>query len=260
MKNILVAIWAEYMKIKRSKILWFTILFFAFIPSMMGLMIYIVRKPDISAKLGIIAVKATAFKDADWPAFIEFMHQVIASIGLIGFGFVTSWVFGGEYMERTIKDILVLPVSRSSIVFAKFIIVFCWCSILTIVIGLSVIITGKVVGLSGWSPDLIGSGISKYILIALLTMLLNTPVAFFACYSRGIIAPLGFTIISMILAQFIALSGLGAFFPWAIPGMYSIPAGTEGMELYTSSYIILTITSILGYIATNYRWKNADQH
>ncbi len=260
MKTISTVLWAEFMKIKRSNIVWITIFLFAFIPSMMGLMIYIVRHPEISAKLGLIAAKASLFGDADWPAFFGILHQSIATIGLIGFGFVTAWVFGREYTERTIKDILALPVSRSYFVFAKFIIVFCWCIILAIILGISGVLAGKIVGVSGWSSEVFYAAIYKYIITSFLTMLLCTPVAFFACYSRGIIAPIGFAILTMIMAQFIALAGLGAFFPWAIPGLYTVPAGTEGMQLFMSSYIILIITSILGYIITLYFWRHADQH
>lgn len=64
MKSFSAALWAEYMKIRRSKILLITILLFAFIPFMMGLMIYIIRNPEISAKLGLIATKATLFGNA----------------------------------------------------------------------------------------------------------------------------------------------------------------------------------------------------
>ena len=260
MKNLSAALWAEYMKTRNSKILWISVILFIFIPIMMGFMIYIIRHPDISAKMGLISAKASLFAVADWTAFFGILHQSIASIGLIGFGFVTSWVFGHEYIERTIKDILILPISRSYIVLAKFIIIFFWSIILVIVLFIAGILTGKVVGISGWSSQVFCNGVSKYFVTSFLTFLLCPPVAFLACYSRGIIGPIGFVIITMILAQFIALAGLGAFFPWAIPGLYTAPEGTEGMQLFMSSYIILLITSVFGYIATLYWWRHADHH
>ena len=260
MKAINAALWAEFMKIKRSAILWITISLFAFIPIMMGLMIYVLRHPELHDKLGLIAAKASLFGAADWEAFFGLLLQLIATIGLIGFGFVTAWVFGREYTERTMKDILVLPVSRATIVMAKFSVVFCWCTLLTIILLLSGLLSGKIVGISGWSPEILKAGVFKYFVTAFLTVLLSTPVAFFACVGRGIIAPIGFSILTMILAQFIAVAGLGAFFPWAIPGLYTVPAGTEGMQLYGSSYVILAATSILGYLATLYWYRFADQH
>jgi ABC-2 type transport system permease protein len=254
------ALWAEYMKIRRSKILWITILLFAFIPSMMGFMIYIVRHPEISAKLGLMAAKASLLSVSDWPAFMGILSQFAAAIGLIGFGFVTAWVFGREYTERTIKDILSLPVSRSYIVHAKFIIVFAWSVILIIVLFISGMIVGKVAGLTAWSGQVFNEGMQTFLITSFLTLLLCPPVAFVAGYSRGIIAPIGFIILTLIMAQFAALAGLGAIFPWSIPGLFTAPAGTGGMELFISSYLILIITSLLGYVATLLWWRYADQH
>lgn len=260
MKTLNAALWAEYKKVYKSKILWATIFLFVFIPLMMGLMIYIVRHPEISEKLGLLAAKASLFSKADWPAFFGILNQSIASIGLIGFGFVTSWVFGRENMERTIKDILALPVSRSEIVFAKFVIIIAWCLLLTMVlfvIGLSV---GKLLNLEGWCLCMLKPAFFKFFTTSLMTILLCSPVAYFATYSRGLVLPLGFVIITLITAQFVAIMGLGAFFPWAIPGVYTVSETAEGMQLYTSSYVVLILTFLIGYAATVYRWRHADQH
>jgi hypothetical protein len=260
MKYFSTALWAEYMKIRKSKILWITLILFAFIPLMMGLMIYIVRNPDISAKLGLIAAKASMFGNADWPSFLGILNQAIAGIGIIGFGFVTAWVYGREHTERTMKDILALPISRNYIVLAKCVIVFIWCILLTLVLFASGIIVGWLIGMENWSQQAFYANLHKYFISALLTLLLCPPVAFFAGYGRGLIAPIGFALVTMIMAQFIAVAGMGAFFPWAVPGLFTAPEGAEGMQLYTSSYIILALTSIFGYLATLYWWRHADQH
>jgi len=259
MKYLSAALWAEYMKIRTSKILWITILLFIFIPLMMGLMIYIVRNPDISSKLGLMGAKASLFGNANWPVFFGILNQSIATIGIIGFGFVTAWVFGREYTERTMKDILALPISRSYIVLAKFIIVILWCIVLTLVLFAAGMLMGWLEGLEGWNQSVFLANLNKYLAISLLTMFLCTPVAFFAGYGRGIIAPLGFVFVSMILAQFIGIAGMGAYFPWSIPGLLTVAKGTPGMNLHQSSYIILGITCLAGYLATLYWWLRADQ-
>lgn len=260
MKSLSVALWSEYMKIRHSKILWITILLFVFIPCMMGLMIYIVRHPEISEKMGLIAAKASLFGNADWPAFFAILNQSIATIGLIGFGFVTAWVYGREHSDRTMKDILALPVSRSYIVLAKCLVVIIWCILLTAILFVVGILMGKAVGISGWSQQVFLQGTYKFFMTSLLTLLLCSPVAFFAGYGRGIVASLGFVIITLIMAQFIAIAGFGAFFPWAIPGLYTAPEGAVGMQLYTSSYILLVLTFVFGYWATLRWWRHADHH
>jgi ABC-2 type transport system permease protein len=254
------AVWAEFMKVKNSKIVMVTFGLFIFIPLMMGLMIYIVRNPELSQKLGLIAAKASLFGSADGPAFLGLINQLIATVGLIGFGFVTAWVFGREHHDKTMKDILALPVSRTLIVLAKCIVVFCWCLSLMIILFITAVVVGYIGNIEGWSTSLISQGAVKYLITGLLTVTLCTPVAFMAGYGRGIIAALGFVIITLIMGQFLAVAGLGAYFPWAIPGLYTVPSGTPGMELYPASGMILFLTSLTGLLATIYWWKTADHH
>ena len=97
--------------------------FFVFVSFMMGLIICIQIHPEISQKLGLIGTKASLlrFGEPNWKNYLALLLQGISAIGLIGFGFITSWVFGREYTENTLKDILALPVSRSTIVSLKII-------------------------------------------------------------------------------------------------------------------------------------------
>jgi ABC-2 type transport system permease protein len=227
---------------------------------MMGLMMFVARNPEMAAKLGMVGTKATLFGTNDWEGFTGLLIQSMATIGYIGFGFVTSWVFGREFSERTMKDILALPVSRSSIVTSKFILIIIWCVLLTVILYGTGLLIGNFIDIDGWSKDVISGFTVNYFTTSFLTMLLCTPVAFFACYGRGIIAPIGFMIITLIMAQFIALVGLGPYFPWAIPGVFTVPAGTIGMELSLISYIILFVTSLVGFSGTVAWWRLADQH
>jgi ABC-2 type transport system permease protein len=228
---------------------------------MTGLLIFVVKNPEFSSKLGIIGTKAAMlrFGKADWQTYFGFLNQIIAAIGLMGFGFVTSWVFGREYSDRTVKDLLALPVSRSFIVLSKFIVVVIWCILLSFILFAFGLIIGGVINISGWSSKIAFQSAGKFTVTSLLTLLLCTPVAFFASYGRGYLLPMGFVILTLITANFTGLVGLGPYFPWAIPGIYSAPAGTEGMQLGAVSYIILLFTCILGLIGTLTWWRFADQ-
>jgi ABC-2 type transport system permease protein len=261
MKSLMAALVTEYMKLHRSKIFWITILIFLFIPFMMGLLFFVQKYPEISGKLGMIGTKASMLRlgKANWPNYLGLLTQGIAAIGLMGFGFVTSWIFGLEYSDRTIKDILALPVSRSFIVISKFIIITIWCGLLTFVFFVFGLIVGQLIDIPGWSYEFVLQSASKFTIVSLLTILLCTPVAFFASYGRGYLLPMGFVILTLIIANFTGLVGLGPYFPWAIPGIYSAPSDTEGMQLVFSSYIILVFTSVLGFVGTITWWRFADQ-
>jgi len=226
----------------------------------MGLMMFVAKNPEMAAKLGMVGTKATLFGRNDWSGFLGLLIQSMASIGYIGFGFVTSWIFGREFSDRTLKDILALPVSRSSIVISKFILIFFWCALLAFILYSVGLMIGMVIDISDWSTQVFSQFTKKFFMTSFLTFLLCTPVAFFASYGRGILAPIGFLILTLVLAQFIGLVGLGPYFPWAIPGVYTAPAGTEGMQLVFISYIILVFTSVFGFVGTIAWWSYADHH
>jgi ABC-2 type transport system permease protein len=260
MKSLRAALFAEILKLRRSGILWITIIMFIIIPLMMSFMMFVSENPETAKKIGLVGTKAALFGGSGWVAFFGLLLQSIATVGLIGFGFVTSWVFGREYTERTLKDITALPVSRSSIVIAKFLVVFAWCTLLLLTLYITGLITGSLIGLSGWQNHTILVLSKKYFTTAFLTLVLCPPVAFFAYFGRGIILPLGFVMITMIMAQFIGLVGLGPYFPWAIPGVTIAPAGTQGMQLVTASWIILSITGLAGFFGTISWFNKADQY
>ena len=260
MKGIFSAFWAESLKIRRSKIFLITILVFLIIPAMIGLLIFISKNPEIYSKLGLMGTKASLLGKYDWPAYLGLLTQLIAGIGLMGFGFVTSWVFGREYSDHTVKDLLALPVSRSFIVLSKFIVVVIWCALLAFFLFVFGLIIGGMLHMPGWSSEIAFSGAYKFTITSLLTILLCTPVAFFASYGRGYLLPMGFVIFTFIIANFIGLVGLGPYFPWSIPGIYGSASGIEGTQLGTISYIILYLTGISGLIGTFAWWHFADQN
>ena len=259
MKNLSATFITECMKLRRSKIFVITIVFFIFIPLMMGLLMIVAQHPEISAKLGLVGTKAKLFGENNWEGYFTGLLQIIAAIGIIGFGFVTSWVFGREYIDHTITNILALPVSRSAIVISKFIVVIIWSALLVIVMFVAGIVIGRLIGIPDWSDRLFSQFVSKYILVSGLTILLCTPVALIASYGRGIIAPIAFVILMLITAQFVSFVGLGPYFPWAIPGLLTVPAGTEGMEIVFASYVIFIVTVLTGFAGTIIWWRIADQ-
>jgi ABC-2 type transport system permease protein len=260
MKSIAAAITVEILKTRKSRILLATFIVFAFIPMMIGLMMFVARNPEIAAKLGMIGTKAKLFGENDWTGYFALLSQMIASIGLIGAGFVTAWVFSREHIDRTMKDILALPVRRSYIVFAKLVVVMAWFVLLALTLFLVGISLGLMMQLPGWSMPLFLEFSGRYLGTSLLTLLLSTPVSFLSGYTRGIVAPLGFVILTMISAQFAGLIGLGPYFPWAIPGLYSVAVNAPGFQLQAASYVILALTFVLGLWATLRWWNHADHH
>ena len=228
------------------------------IPFMGGFFMFVLKDSDLAQGLGFISTKASIIGTADWPSYLGLLSQAISIGGLMVFGFIMSWIFGREYSDRTIKDLLALPISRHIIVLSKFIVAVIWCLFLTIFILILGFIVGKGIGISGWEPEIIANGILTFIICSFLTTLLSTPIAFFASMGRGYLSPLGFMIFTLVLAQLIAAAGYGQFFPWSIPAIIS--GITDNIKIENISIIIVLLTSLFGIVSTMLWWRYADQH
>jgi ABC-type transport system involved in multi-copper enzyme maturation permease subunit len=258
MKSIEVTLWAEILKVRKSKVFWLSLTFFAFVSFMMGLMMMIQQHPEISEKLGLIGTKASLlrFGEPNWKNYFNLLLQGIGAIGLIGYGFITSWVFGREYSDKTLKDILSLPVPRSSIVISKLMVAALWSILLAVVFICFSVIFGYMSGISGWSDEIFSKFVLNSTITTLLTILLCTTTSFFASISGGVLLPIGIIILTMMMANFSGLVGLGPYFPWAIPSLVCLPSGAP---IGIASYIVLGTTSMLGLTGTLAWWRFADQ-
>lgn len=262
MKSLSAAFWAESLKVRRSKMLWITILVFALIAMMLGFLVFAAKHPELVKNSAALSAKASIIGKADWPAYFGLLTQCILALGSMGFGFVTSWVFGREYSDRTVKDILALPVARRTIiVLAKLMIIVIWCILLSLTLFFIGLLTGIVVNIAGWSGAIACRSFWIFAGSSILTILLCTPAAFFACYGRGYLLPIGFVIFTLMITQFVFLGipGITPYFPWAIPALYSGIAGPGSPHPVVLSYVILVFTSILGLIGTFAWWQFADQ-
>lgn len=259
MNKIITCVSIEGKKFFHSKVPVITMLALTLVPFIGGFFMFILKDPSLAQKLGFISAKAHIMGTADWTFYFSLLSQAIAVGGLLVFGFITSWIFGREYSDRTIKDLLALPISRNIIVFSKFIVAVLWCLILSIFVLILGLIVGKVVDIPGWSSDIMIRGILIFIICSILTILLSTPVAFFASVGRGYLSPLGFMVFTLVLAQIIAVTGYGQFVPWSIPAMISGAAGSDNVRIEDISIIIVILTSTIGLIGTMFWWRYADQ-
>ncbi len=259
MRHLQAAVWAEGLKAYRSVIFWITLLAFICIPLVLALLVFILKNPEFARKAGLLGAKAQLVGTADWPSYLDMMIQMISVVGIVGFGFVASWVFGREYSDRTVKDLLALPAPRSVIVVAKFITMSAWCALLSLILFGLGLAAGHIVILPGWSGRLLADSTWAFAVASLLTIVLSTPVAFFASYGQGYLAPMGFVIGTLFVSQFAAVLGYGAYVPWAVPALFSGAAGPEQAQLGAVSYLIVLVTGGLGLVGTLLWWGYADQ-
>jgi ABC-2 type transport system permease protein len=144
------ALWAEVLKARRSKVPWLTALGFSLAPLVGGLFMIILKDPERARSMGLISAKAQlAAGVADWPTMLSLLAQATAVGGGLLFTLVTTWVFGREFSDHTVKELLALPTSRAAIVAAKFVVVGMWATGLTAFVLLLGLIVGQRSGCRG---------------------------------------------------------------------------------------------------------------
>lgn len=260
MNNLGQTIWVELLKVRRSKMPLLTGLGFSLAPLAGGFFMIIIKDPDLARRMGMISAKAQIVAgSADWQTYLGVLAQATAIGGVMLFGLIGSWVFGREYSDRTIKDLLALPTPRSTIVLAKFVVFVLWSTMLMVAIYLLGLATGAAVALPPAPAEIFWQGTITLAITACLTMALITPITFFASAGRGYLLPMGVTILVLILAQIVAATGWGEYFPWSVPGLYAGVAGLQYANLGAISYLIVILTGLAGMIATFIWWETADQ-
>jgi ABC-2 type transport system permease protein len=235
----------------------FTALGSLFMPLGIAFLIFLAKNPELSEKLGLVSAKANliAYSATDWPTYLGLVGQIIAAGGFFLFIFAISWVFGREFADGTLKDMLAVPISRLTILLAKFIVVAVWSATLTMVILILSLVVGALIKLPGGSTGAILQGSALVAITACLVVPVVLPFALFASVGRGYLLPMGVAILSLIMANLVVVLGLGEYFPWAVPMLYA-----QGKSyLAPISYWIVFFTSLAGMIATYLWWMRADQ-
>jgi ABC-2 type transport system permease protein len=253
--NLAQAIWVELLKARRSKMPLVTALGFALVSLAGGFFMVVLKDPELAKRMGLISAKAQfTMGAADWPTYLQFLTLAVGVGGIILFGLIASWVFGREYSDHTLKDILALPTSRSVIVLSKFVVIALWSALLTALAFLITLGVGNALNLPAISEEIFWQAGLTVSLAACMIISLITPVALAASIWHGYLAPVGVLILLMALGQLIITTGWGEYFPWAVPALY-----VQGESLGLASYLIVGITALAGLVGTLLWWEMADQ-
>ena len=258
MNNLSDMVWVELRKAIRSRMPLWTALGSLFMPLGVAFLIFVSKNPEISQKLGLVSAKANliAYAATDWPTYLGLYGQIIGAGGIALFTLIVSWIFGREFADGTVKDLLAVPVQRSSILLAKFIVTAIWSVVLTIIIFMAGLLMGAVLKLPGGSLSVMYQGSVVLLVTACLVIPAILPFAFFASAGRGYLLPIGVAMLTMILVNLAQIIGWGEYFPWAVPVLYA-----QGKSPLTPiSYWIVIFTGLIGMIATYLWWKFADQN
>lgn len=254
------ALWAETRKAFRSKVPLFTFLGFALGPIVAGFFMIILKDPAAARSMGLISTKAQLTAGtADWPSYFGLLAQITAAGGAFVFSILTAWVFGREFSDHTAKELLAVSTPRGMTVAAKFVVIAAWSLVLAIFLYCLGLLVGNIVTIPGYSASLLSASTVSILGSAALTVAVLPYVALLASVGRGYLPAIGWTILTVVLAQIAGVAGWGDWFPWAIPGLFSGAAGPRAGALGLHSYVVLCAAFAVGLTATFLWWRDADQ-
>lgn len=139
---------------------------------------------------------------------------MVVLIGTPLFGVLATWVFNREFAENTLKNLLVVPVSRLAVIASKVAVLFGWVLVLSAWSWLLAVVLGLAGGFSGFSADVLLRYLVRYLIEGVFLFLLLGPIIFatlaFRNYVPVIVLAVCITLVSVVIGN----SEYRAIFPW----------------------------------------------
>ncbi|XRQ16197.1 ABC transporter permease [Actinomadura welshii] len=240
------ALQTETAKFLRSRAPWATAAAFLLPVALSALFVGASGTPPLNEKSQALGITP------DWPGFRSSLMQIDAAGGFLLFGILVTWMFGREFSDRTVLDLLALPTSRTAIVLAKFTVITAWLILLTGLQTAAWIATGLLLGLPG-APH---HELPGLLVLLSLTAALALPVALAASAGRGYLPGIAATVALLVCGVAAAILGAAAWFPWALPAAVAGLTGAASLPLTAPA--IAAVTAAAGIAATATWWRCAD--
>jgi hypothetical protein len=252
-------IFTEFVKLRRSKVTWFSLAAISMGPLGIALFMWIVREPGRAAQLGLLGTKANlSGLTATWPTFFSMLTLIVGIGGTLLLSFIVAFVFGREYSEQTAKNMLALLVGRPVFVLAKFVVAAVWWVVLVGAVLAEALVIGTLLGLPGFSAALVAAATLEALLAAGIAYLLVPVVAWITVLGRGYLPSLGFALAMLALGNLFSKTGWAPWFPWSIVPMLVGMVGSPTETLPGSSFVVLALTFVAGVAATLAQFVYAD--
>lgn len=249
----------ELLKLRRSKVTWFSLAALSMGPLTIALFMWIVRSPGRAAQLGLLGSKADlSGLAATWPSYFSTLTLVVGMGGLLLLAFIVAYLFAREYVEGTAKNLLALPVGRHWFVLAKLVVAALWWALLVVAVVAETFLIGLVMALPGFSVAVAEKGVHDVVLGAAIVYLLSPLVAWIATLGRGYMAPLGFALAMLALAQVFGKTGWGPWFPWSIVATFVGSVGQRVTTVTPGSLVVVVLAFFAGCAATIAQLRYSD--
>ncbi len=243
-------IYCELLKLKRSKMLSISIVGVMATPCMMlaeALQIHF-ESPEIDFTL------ADIYRDS--------LLYIMLLINMMIYVAIAAYLFSREYTEKSLKTILPLPVSRIAFITGKFIVLFLWTLMLTLVTWAGIYFMlgfyHVVIGMDGFHFAVAIEWLFKFLIGNTLLFFTISPFAFIAEKSKGLVAPMIVSAVVGMGSAALSNQELGALYPWT--AAFFLTEGriqSTGYPIPLSAGIIILV-SVMGFLATFEYFKKED--
>ncbi|WP_117213516.1 ABC transporter permease [Allorhizocola rhizosphaerae] len=249
---------AEWLKLRRSRVPWMTVLAISVGAAAGGLFMFISLHPGRAGDLGLLGAKAQlSTLEPSWPSFFGLLAQITAVGGVIIFGITVVWMFGREFADHTAKDLLALPTHRAAIVAAKFAAATVWCLLLAVYLTAAGLGIGLLLGIPGpLTVPVAAAGVGRIFVTAVLTIAITTLFGLAASVGRGYLPGVAVLFAVVFTAQIVAALGYGAWFPFSVPAMHAGLTGADGPS--PVGYAAVGAMAFVAVTATIGWWQRAD--
>jgi len=184
---------------------------------------------------------------------------VMLLIGTLLYGVITAYLYNREYTEDTLKNLLTIPVSRTSLILSKMALLFIWIMALTMVAWGLTFVLGLLGRFEGLSVSVILQSLKQYAVGASLLFLLSTPTMFVAFLFKNYVPSIIFTATITMANVALVDKSYSALFPWSAVNVIVNNAVVPEYPLYYS-YISIFAASLIGLVATIVYFKKSDIH
>jgi hypothetical protein len=188
-----------------------------------------------------------------WGTFMDMGASMLSTwYGIMLFALVTAYVFGREYVDGTVKDLLTQPVRRESFLAAKGVVAFVWLLSLTVLSVVAQAGFALALGLKGASSAGLVDHLVTSLKVAALLFATTPIVALLAIAGRNYLAPLVYAAGAACIGVGLAEAGWTRWFPWsmqiALAGMSILPA-LELPALVPASWALSGLVFVAGAAA-----------
>ncbi len=240
-------LYTEFLKLKRSQMLLISMLGATTAP-FVCFIAYLNMK---SKKPGVPVLFNEVFSETNL--------YVVLLTGVTLYGVIATYLFNREYTENTLKNLLTIPVSRTSFFMSKLILLLIWILLLTVVAWGLTLIFGLIGQFEGLSLTVLIKAFKEYIVGGIFLFLLTTPTILVTLLFKNYVPSLVFTIAITMVNVLIGNSEYRVLYPWsAVLVIANKDFFPEYLPVY--SYISIFTTSLLGFIVAIIHFKKEEIH